>query len=89
MSHSNTEVIGILPRTRLYRIERCDSVLELSMFDSYGGEISEYSVRRACWRVWTATADYVHGTFIELHDDGSAYQVTVRKGEGDECFRIK
>lgn len=85
------EVIGILPRTRLYRIVRCDSVAVQPDVDETGDYVivDGVVVRSACWRVWTATADFIYGTFIELHDDGSAYQVTVRRGEGDDIIQIK
>lgn len=41
------------------------------------------------WTLWTSTRDFIHGTYIELHDDGSAYNWTIRVDEGDECFMIR
>jgi len=41
------------------------------------------------WRVWTATRDFIHGTYIELHNDGSAYRWECRPDEGDECIMIR
>jgi len=36
------------------------------------------------WCLWIDTADYVHGTFYELHDNGCVNRVTVREDRGDE-----
>jgi len=41
------------------------------------------------WRIWTATRDFVHGSYIELHNDGSAYRWECRPDEGDECIMIR
>jgi hypothetical protein len=41
------------------------------------------------WRVWTATSDYVYGTWLELYDDGTVRQVTARPDEGDEEFIVR
>jgi len=41
------------------------------------------------WRVWTATRDFIHGSYIELHNDGSAYRWECRPDEGDECIMIR
>jgi len=41
------------------------------------------------WRVWVATRDFIHGSYIELHNDGSAYKWECRPDEGDECFTIR
>ena len=62
-----SNVIGMSPGTRCYRIIRTDSG----------------------WRVWTATRDFIHGSYIELHNDGSAYRWECRPDEGDECIMIR
>ncbi len=41
------------------------------------------------WRVWVATRDFIHGSYIELHNDGSAYRWECRPDEGDECIMIR
>jgi hypothetical protein len=41
------------------------------------------------WKVWLHTNDFKYGTFLLLHDDGSATRVTVRYGEGDDEHIIK
>ncbi|NJL54613.1 hypothetical protein HC928_05020 [bacterium] len=41
------------------------------------------------WRVWLDTRDFIHGTYLALRGDGSAYRVTVRESEGDEYLLIK
>ena len=40
------------------------------------------------WQVWVATRDFIHGTWYEFHDDGSAYKWTCNE-EGDECITIR
>lgn len=44
---------------------------------------------KSYWRVWLTTADYVHGTYLALYDDGSVFRVTVRPGEGDDIWMVK
>lgn len=41
------------------------------------------------WRVWIATKDYMHGTFIDLHMDGHATHTCVRVDEGDDTILIR
>ena len=41
------------------------------------------------WQVWIATNDFIHGTFLQLHDDGTIYNVTERVNEGPEIFEVK
>ena len=41
------------------------------------------------WRVWIATHDYKHGTYLHLHADGMVIHVTVREDEGDEVFCVR
>jgi hypothetical protein len=38
------------------------------------------------WRLWTATRDYVFGSYLELFEDGRILNVTTRVDEGDEMF---
>jgi len=38
------------------------------------------------WRVWLATRDFIHGTYLELHNDGAILNCTVRADEGDDRF---
>jgi len=40
------------------------------------------------WRLWIATSDYVHGTYLYLHHDGMVERVTVRENEGDESIVV-
>jgi hypothetical protein len=40
------------------------------------------------WQLWTATRDFINGTWYEMHDDGSAYRWTCNE-EGDECILIR
>lgn len=42
-----------------------------------------------CWRLWLATPDYVHGTFLLFYDDGKIERIVVRKEEGDEVFTVR
>jgi hypothetical protein len=41
------------------------------------------------WRVWLSTADYKHGTFIELHDTGRVVRFVVREDQGDEVIQVR
>jgi hypothetical protein len=41
------------------------------------------------WRLWTATRDFRHGTYLELLDDGRIYNCTVRPDEGDDIFMVR
>jgi hypothetical protein len=41
------------------------------------------------WRIWTATADYVYGTYFDLLNDGTILNITVRADEGDEVFTVR
>jgi hypothetical protein len=38
------------------------------------------------WRVWTSTANFRYGTYLELFDDGRVLNCTVRANEGDDYF---
>lgn len=38
------------------------------------------------WRLWTATRDYIYGSYLELFDDGRILNVTTRPDEGDDLF---
>lgn len=41
------------------------------------------------WRLWLATNDYVHGTYLEAYDSGMVVSVTVREDEGDEAHVVR
>jgi hypothetical protein len=41
------------------------------------------------WRLWTSTADYKLGTYLEMFNDGCIISVTVRDNEGDEVFVVR
>ena len=41
------------------------------------------------WRCWIATRDFIHGTYLHLHNDGSITRVVVRVGEGDEIMQVR
>lgn len=41
------------------------------------------------WRLWIDTADFIHGTFYELHDSGRVVRFIVRDGEGDEIMQMR
>ena len=38
------------------------------------------------WRLWTATADFVYGSYLELDNSGMITNVTTRQDEGDDTF---
>jgi len=41
------------------------------------------------WRLWLATNDFKHGTYLDIHNNGMIVRVTVRADEGDECFVVR
>lgn len=41
------------------------------------------------WMLWLNTRDYIHGTFLQLYDDGMIERVTVRNDEGDSILLVK
>ena len=41
------------------------------------------------WRLWTATADYLFGTYLCVMNDGQVTSTTVREDEGDETFVVR
>lgn len=41
------------------------------------------------WQLWTATRDYVYGTYTVLWDDGHVETVTLREDEGDEIINVR
>ena len=40
------------------------------------------------WQLWIATRDFIYGSYLELHEDGSAYRWNINE-EGDECILIR
>lgn len=43
----------------------------------------------AAWKLWTATSDYVYGTFLRCYDNGAMYRVTLRSDEGPDVMLVK
>ena len=41
------------------------------------------------WRLWTATRDFMHGSYLELHNNGRIMNCTARADEGDEVFEAR
>jgi len=41
------------------------------------------------WRLWTDTADFILGTYYELHDDGRIVRFVIREDQGDEIQEIR
>ncbi len=41
------------------------------------------------WRLWTATKDYKHGTYLVLTDAGEVYNVTEHPVDGPDIFQVK
>lgn len=54
-----------------------------------GTRLLRISRLRGYWIVWTATSDYVHGTYLRMYDSGKVVRVTVRIDEGDEEFVVR
>lgn len=38
------------------------------------------------WRVWLATRDFIHGSFLELHNSGLVIRYDVRPDDGEESI---
>jgi hypothetical protein len=41
------------------------------------------------WRVWLATRDFIHGSFLELHNNGLVVRYDVRPDDGEESFVVR
>ena len=41
------------------------------------------------FRLWLATRDYIHGTYMELHDNGQVVTFITRVDEGDETILVR
>lgn len=41
------------------------------------------------WRVWLATRDFIHGSFLELHDTGLVMRYDIRPDDGEESFVVR
>jgi len=41
------------------------------------------------WRLWLATRDFIHGSFLELHDNGRVVRFETRPDEGDEIILVR
>lgn len=41
------------------------------------------------WRLWLATRDFIHGTYMDLHNDGTIMRTECRPDEGDEVYRVR
>ena len=41
------------------------------------------------WRIWLATRDFIHGSFLELHDTGLVVRYDIRPDEGEESFVVR
>lgn len=42
-----------------------------------------------CWLLWTDTADFIHGTYFQLNDNGRILRVVVREDQGDEVMEVR
>ncbi len=70
--------ISVPPGTRLLRIAREPKV--------YG----DFSIDDGYWIIWLHTRDFIHGTFLRLHDNGKIESVTIREDRPDEeIFVVK
>jgi hypothetical protein len=38
------------------------------------------------WRIWLATRDFIHGSFLELHNSGLVIRYDIRPDDGEESF---
>ena len=41
------------------------------------------------WRVWLSTRNFIHGSYMELHNNGMVMRIECRTDEGDEVYRIR
>lgn len=54
-----------------------------------GTRLRRIERRKQHWILWTDTKDFVHGTYLQLWDNGAVFNVTTRDGEGPEEFLVK
>lgn len=66
--------IGVPPGMKVMRIQR----QERKEIDR--GRAGEITID-GFWIVWLHTKDYIHGTYLKMHDDGKIEQVTIRADE--------
>ena len=38
------------------------------------------------WRVWLATRDFIHGSFLELHNSGLVIRYDIRPDDGEDSI---
>ena len=38
------------------------------------------------WRIWLATRDFIHGSFLELHNSGLVMRYDIRPDDGEESI---
>lgn len=41
------------------------------------------------WRLWLATRDFIHGSYMEVHDTGRVVRFETRPDEGDEIYVVR
>ena len=41
------------------------------------------------WRVWLATRDFIHGSYLELHNTGLVIRYECRPDEGEESIVVR
>lgn len=70
------QTLGLDPQQRLVGVPRGTRLYRIYRRDGY-------------WQVWTATSDFVFGTYLCLHDDGRIVSITERSDEGPESFTVR
>jgi hypothetical protein len=85
--------IGLQPGTKVLRIERNNAYCEMcsgdvSCFKDADSRAPPCGYVPGSWAIWTnPSADFTHGTYIKLCDDGTAQSVTLVP-EGYEEVRL-
>lgn len=41
------------------------------------------------WRIWLATRDFIHGSFLELHNTGLVMRYDIRPDDGEESIVVR
>ena len=86
MTARPTITIGIMPGTKLLRIERVPAHLHSIRWGVKSATVQS----DGAWMLWVAAnVDMTAGTHILLHDDGAVARVTVYNDGTEDVFVIK
>ena len=80
--------IGIQPGTKVLRIERKKDDRSRYWNHQLGDEVVEGDA--GCWIIWLhANHNFTLGTYLQLNDDGSILNTTVKEDGTEDTFTVK